>query len=223
MEGYRSFIEQNAGNIALYTKNQFELLVVVMAIAVAVWVPTGVLISQKRKLAPKVLSLANVIYCIPSLSLFVIFVAVPGLGIGRRSATLALVLYAMMPLTRNVYQGIVGVDKTVIEAARGMGMSRGQILREVTLPLAMPVIFAGFRVTLVMTASLGTVAVYVGEKNLGRFIITGLSRSYVEMIVVGGGLICAITIALDLAMGFLETRVVPKGLRPERGRLGRHL
>jgi osmoprotectant transport system permease protein len=196
-----------------YTRNQFELILIVMAISLLIWAPVGILISQKRSLAPKVISLANVLYCIPSLSLFVVFVSIPGLGIGRKSAVLALVLYAMMPLVRNVYQGLVGVDKNIIEEAQGMGMNRRQIIGEILIPLAMPVMFAGFRVTMVMTASIATIAVYTGEKNLGRFIINGLSRANVEMIVVGGLTVCIITVLLDAVLAQLEKIVIPRGLR----------
>lgn len=187
-----------------------------MVIALVVWVPTGIFISQRRSLAPKIMSLANVLYCIPSLSLFVVFVTIPGLGIGRKSAVLALVLYAMMPMVRNVYQGLIGVDRNVIEAAKGMGMNRWQIIKEILIPLAMPVMFAGFRVTMVMTASIATIAVYTGEKNLGRFIINGLGRANVQMIVVGGVAVCILTVLLDAVLAQLEKVVIPKGLRVQR-------
>ncbi len=216
MSSYISYIQSNTDKIVEYTINQFELVIIVMAISMLLWVPMGMFLSQKRSLAPAVMSVANFIYCTPSLALFVIFVAVPGLGIGRKSAVLALVLYAMMPLVRNVYQGIIGVDKTVIEAAQGMGMNKRQIMKDIIIPLAMPVMFAGFRVTLVMTAGIATIAVYIGEKNLGRFIINGLNRGYIEMIVVGSVLICIISLVLDYGLAFCEKRVVPKGLRVNR-------
>jgi osmoprotectant transport system permease protein len=219
LDNYIVFLRNNWDTIITYTKNQLELIIVVMAISLLMWVPVGILMSQKRTLAHRVLFIANVIYCIPSLSLFVLFVTIPGLGIGRRSAVAALVLYAMMPLVRNVYQGIRGVDKSILEAAKGMGMNRCQIMREITIPLAMPVMFAGFRVTMVMTASIASIAVYVGERNLGRFIINGLTRANIVMIIVGSTSICVITVLLDVILGMLEKYVLPRGLRRNRRRM----
>ena len=218
MSAIIDYVTNNLNTILEYAKNQFELILIVMGLALLIWVPTGLLISQRRSLAPKVMSVANLLYCIPSLSLFVLFVTVPFLGIGRKSAVVALLLYAMMPLVRNVYQGIVGVDKTIIEAAQGMGMNRRQIIKEILIPLAMPVMFAGFRVTMVMTASIATIAFYIGERNLGRLIINGLTRANFEMVIIGGVLICAITVLLDALLTLVEKRVVPKGLRVNKQR-----
>jgi osmoprotectant transport system permease protein len=218
VKGYALFLQNNWDTVVTYTVNQLELIVIVMAISLLLWGPVGILISQKRSLAPKVLSVSSVIYCIPSLSMFVLFVTIPGLGIGRRSAVLALVLYAMMPMVRNVYQGLRGVDKNIIEAAKGMGMRRGQIIREIMIPLAMPMIFTGFRLTTVMTAGIATIAVYIGERNLGRFIVNGMARANLVMIVVGGALVCAITVLLDVILAAVERRVVPRGLRLRAGR-----
>ncbi len=175
------------------------------------------LISRNEKLANTVLGIANTLYCIPSLALFSFLVTIPAFGLGRKSALLALVLYAMMPLVRNVYQGIKIVDKSVIEAARGMGMNSWRILREIQLPLAAPVIFAGFRITVVMTTGVAAIAAYIGEKNLGRLITVGLNGYNVEMIVTGALLISLIAIFLDTVLGIFEKMMIPRGLRIRRG------
>ncbi|HBG23134.1 MAG TPA: glycine/betaine ABC transporter, partial [Peptococcaceae bacterium] len=138
------------------------------------------------------------------------------LGLGRKSALLALVLYAMMPMVINVYQGIKVVDKNVIEAAKGMGMNSNQILKEIQLPLAAPVMFAGVRITVVMATGIAAIAAYIGERNLGRLITEGLTRSNTEMILTGAILIAIIAIFLDTVLGSVEKALVPKGLKIDR-------
>jgi osmoprotectant transport system permease protein len=119
----------------------------------------------------------------------------------------------MMPLVRNVYHGVKNVDKSVIEAARGMGMGSWRILWEIQLPLAMPIIFAGFRITVVMTTGTAAIATYIGERNLGRLIAEGLTRFHVEMIVVGALCVAIMAITLDSILGYLEKNVVSRCFR----------
>lgn len=214
---YIQFMQKNTPLLLEYGRNHLTLVLWAVALSLLLWVPVGVLITGREKWANRVLGVANTIFCVPSLSLFAVMVTIPFLGLGRRSALVALVLYAMMPLVRNVYQGIKGVDPSVIEAARGMGMSYWQIMREIRLPLAAPVIFAGFRITAVMTTGIAAVATYIGERNLGRLISEGLTRFNIEMIVVGAMLVAAIAIALDGLLGLVERMLVPRGLRVRRG------
>ncbi|KLU59806.1 choline transport system permease protein OpuBB [Peptococcaceae bacterium CEB3] len=210
------FFANNGSTIRDYTMNHFTLVVWAVSISLVIWVPVGLLLTKSDKWAKRVLAVANTIFCIPSLSLFAIFVTIPFLGLGRKSSLLALVLYAMMPLLRNVYDGVKSADRNVIEAAKGMGMSTGRIMREIRLPLGLPVIFAGFRITVVMTTGIATIAAYIGERNLGRFISDGLARSNVEMMVTGALLISVIAVGLDTILGILEKWLVPRGLRIRR-------
>lgn len=213
---YINYIQRNSSLMAEYAGNHFSLVLTAVVVSLILWIPVGVVITRNEKWAGRVLGIANTIFCIPSLSLFAVMVSIPFLGLGRRSALLALVLYAMMPLVRNVYQGVKVVDKSVIEAARGMGMNSWRILIEIQLPLATPVIFAGFRITVVMTTGIAAIATYIGERNLGRLISEGLTRYNVEMIVVGALLIAFIAIALDSVLGIIENRIIPRGLRVRR-------
>lgn len=214
---YIRFVQKNTQLLMEYGHNHLTLVLWAVVISLLLWVPVGVLITRDEKWANRVLGIANTIFCVPSLSLFAVMVTIPFLGLGRRSALIALVLYAMMPLVRNVYQGVKSVDPSVIEAARGMGMNSWRILWEIRLPLATPVIFAGFRVTVVMTTGIAAVATYIGERNLGRLIAEGLTRFNIEMIVVGALLIAGIAIVLDTVLGGLEKKMVPRGLRVRRG------
>lgn len=213
---YIEYMIRNSSLVMEYTQNHFSLVLASVIISLLLWVPVGILITRNEKWAGRVLGIANTIFCIPSLSLFAVMITIPGLGLGRRSALVALVLYSMMPLVRNVYQGVKIVDKNVIEAARGMGMNSWRILWEIQLPLATPVIFAGFRITVVMTTGIAAIATYIGERNLGRLIAEGLTRFNIEMIVSGALLIALIAIILDTVLGIIEKKIVPKGLKISR-------
>ncbi|CAA7600562.1 Binding-protein-dependent transport system inner membrane component [Acididesulfobacillus acetoxydans] len=211
-----NFVTGNASTIRRYSETHFILVLETVIVSLILWVPLGLLLSKSDKWAGRVMALANLIFCIPSLSLFAIFVTIPGLGLGRRSSLLALVLYAMMPLLRNVYDGVKNVDRSVIEAAKGMGMSEAGIIREIRFPLGLPVIFAGFRITVVMTTGMATIASFIGEQNLGRFITNGMVRNNTEMLVTGAVLISVIAVVLDTILGLLEKGLIPRGLRLRR-------
>ncbi|HHT62567.1 MAG: ABC transporter permease [Bacillota bacterium] len=213
-----SYFQKNLDTIIGYTQSHFELVFLAVFISLILWVPIGIMMTRNDKAALSIMGIANSIFCIPSLSLFAVFVVIPYLGLGRRSALVALILYSMMPLLGNVYRGIKLVDKTVIEAAKGMGMSARRILFEIQLPLAAPVIFAGLRTTVVMTTGIAAIAPYIGERNLGSIIIIGLAQPNLDMIVTGSILISLVAILLDTVMGFFEKKVIPKGIRISQGR-----
>ncbi|MDD2556516.1 MAG: ABC transporter permease, partial [Syntrophaceticus sp.] len=168
-----NYMVNNVSLILNYGQTHFSLIFSAVVISLLLWIPLGIFISRNEKWSSMVLGIANTLFCIPSLALFAIFVTLPFLGLGRKSALLALVLYAMMPMVINVYQGIKVVDKNVIEAAKGMGMNSNQILKEIQLPLAAPVMFAGVRITVVMATGIAAIAAYIGERNLGRLITEG--------------------------------------------------
>ncbi len=203
----------NSHRILEYTFNHLALVLTVTGIALVLWIPTGLLISRYERFSGLTMALGNILFCIPSLSLFGIFMTIPQLGLGRRSAVLALVLYAMMPLVRNVYRGIKSVDKYVVEAGRGMGMSNREILWQIQLPLAWPVIFAGIRITVVLVTGIATIATYIGERNLGRLIQHGITRSNAEMIITGAILVSILALFLDYLLGKVEMRLVSPGTR----------
>jgi osmoprotectant transport system permease protein len=208
-----TYILNNTERIGEYTYNHFSLVVTVIGFSLVLWISVGLLISKYDRLANSVIGLGNIIFCIPSISLFGLFVTIPPLGLGRRSAALALILYAMMPLVRNVYRGVKSVDPWVIDAGRGMGMSAMQILLKIQIPMAWPVVFAGIRVAVVMTTGMATIATFLGEKNLGRLIHHGLTRDNQNMILAGVVIVSAISLLLDFVMGFIEKKLTSPGLR----------
>lgn len=190
------------------TKNTFSLVLLSLIVSLLVWIPLGIMISRNKTFANVVLNIANVIFCIPSLALFSIMVTIPFLGIGRKSALVALVLYSMMPMLRSIYFGLLSVDKNVIEAAKGMGMNRNKIFLEVKLPLAASSIFSGIRVSVIMLIGLSTISTYIGEKNIGRIISSGLARQDIEMILAGTLLISIVSLTADFILEVIEKRFI---------------
>ena len=147
-----------------------------MLLAIAVGLPLGILLTRRRALSPPVLGTANILQTIPSLALFGFLLPAPWLGErADRLAITALTLYALLPVIRNTYTGILGVDPGVREAARGMGMTDRQVLLQVELPLAMGVILAGVRVATVTTVGVATIAAAIGAGGLGEFIFRGVA------------------------------------------------
>lgn len=211
--GVFNFIINNYSRILEYTGNHFSLVLTVVGFALILWISVGLLISKYDRYANSVIGLANILFVIPSISLFGLFVTIPQLGLGRKSAALALILYAMMPLVRNVYRGVKSVDRAVIDAGKGMGMTGTQILFQIQIPMAWPVVFAGIRVTVVMITGMATVATFIGERNLGRLIHHGITRGNADMIIAGAVVVSIIALILDFIMGQIEKKVTSPGLR----------
>jgi len=208
-----NFILNNSSRILEYTINHFSLVFTVLGFSLVLWITVGLLISKYDRYAGSVIGLANIIFVIPSISLFGIFVTIPQLGLGRKSAALALILYAMMPLVRNVYRGVKSVDQSVLESGRGMGMSDTEILFQIQIPMAWPVVFAGIRVTAVMITGMATVATFIGERNLGRLIHHGITRGNEDIIIAGAVVVSLIALMLDFILGKVEKKLTSPGLR----------
>ena len=208
-----SFIQNNSSLVLEYTLNHVLLVLTVLVISLGLWIFTGLIISRYDRLAGAVISLSNIIFCIPSVSLFGLFMAVPGLGLGRRTAVLVLVIYAMMPLVRSVYLGVKSVDASVVEAGRGMGMTVSQVLFKIRIPMAWPMIFAGIRVSVVLITGIATMATFIGEKNLGRLIHQGITRGNADMIIAGAVIVSVMALVLDYLMGRVQKKVISPGLR----------
>jgi len=148
---------------------------------------------------------------VPSLALFGFLIPVPFIGgIGRRTAIVALVLYALLPILRNTYAGITGVDPAVIEAARGMGMTPRQLLWQVELPLSSSVILAGLRVATVITIGVATIAAAIGAGGLGTFIFRGVSMVNDQVILAGAIPAALLAILADASLGWAERRLAAR-------------
>ena len=162
----------------------------------------GILLSECRKAAPAVIGICNVFYTIPSISMLGILI--PLLGIGDRNAVTGISIYALMPMVRNTYTGLVTVDQDILEAAKAMGSTRMQILRRVKLPLALPVILTGLRSMTVMAISMCGLASYIGASGLGKAIYRGISIYNPAMTFAGSILIALLALAADLLLGLAE-------------------
>jgi len=184
-----------------------------ITLAVFIGIPLGVAITRWPVLSKPVLGGANIIQTVPSLALFGFLLPAPWIGArADRIAILALMLYALLPLIRNTYTGIRGVDPAVVEAGRGMGMTDRQLLWQVELPLALSVIVAGVRVATVLSIGLATIAAAIGAGGLGEFIFRGLAMVNNQVILAGAIPAAALAILADTSLGWLEKRLSPAKL-----------
>jgi len=205
------FMLQNQTQVRDLTLEHLWLVGVSTILAMLIGIPLGILIAHRTRLNKPVLASANIIQTIPGLALFGFLLPVPWLGArADRLAILALTLYALLPIIRNTYEGIRGVDPAVIEAGKGMGLTESQLLYQVELPLAVSVILSGVRVAVVISVGLATIAAAIGAGGLGEFIYRGLSM--VDNRVILSGAIPAALLALlaDFGVGWLERRLQPK-------------
>lgn len=204
------FIKAHQIEIATLTLEHLWLVVVSMAIAILIGVPVGILVTRRPRLREPVIGGANIIETIPSLALFGFLLPAPWLGVrADRIAITALALYALLPIIRNTYVGITGVDPGVREAARGMGLTDRQLLYRVELPLSMSVILAGIRTATVLSIGIATIAAAIGAGGLGEFIFRGLAMVNDSLILAGAIPAAILALGADLGLGWLESRLRP--------------
>jgi len=204
------FVLQNHLELVELILEHVWLVSVSMVLAVIVGIPLGIAITRWPALNKPVLGSANVIQTIPSLALFGFLLPAPWIGErADRLAILALTLYALLPLIRNTYAGIKGVDPAVVEAGRGMGLTNRQLLFQVELPLALGVIIAGVRVATVLLIGLTTIAAAIGAGGLGEYIFRGLAMVNNAVILAGAIPAAALALLADVGLGWLERRLSP--------------
>lgn len=187
------------------------LVAVSILIAAAIGVPAGVALTRRPRLRRWVLGIANTLQTIPSLALFGFLIPIPFVGgIGARSAVVALVVYALLPIVRNSYIGVAEVDPAVRESAVAMGMSDSQILRMVELPLAARTIMAGVRTATVTAVGVATIAALIGAGGLGYFIFLGLQTVNTSLILLGAVPAALMALTADFLLGRIEKRLAPE-------------
>jgi len=214
-----SFIYENMDRVLYLTWEHIWIVGLSLLIAMIIGVPLGVLITKYENLAQRVLNTANVLMTIPSIALFGIMLpilAFMGFGLGKFPAVIALVLYSQLPIIRNTYTAILNVPPEVADAGKGMGMSQWHLLKEVEIPIAVPIILAGLRTAAVMNIGIAAIAAYIGAGGLGVLISQGISRTYEEMIIAGAVLVSILAIIVDGAMALLERWVTPRGIKVQR-------
>jgi osmoprotectant transport system permease protein len=203
-----NFFQSHRSEIFQATVDHLTLVVIAMALAIAIAVPLGMLIVEHRYLRTIALGIASVFQTIPSLALFGFLIPIPFIGgIGRRTAIVALVFYALLPILRNTYVGLSGVDPAILEAAEAMGMTTTQILLRVRLPLALSIILAGIRTATVITIGVATIAAAIGAGGLGTFIFRGVAMVSDTVILAGAIPAALLAIFADLLLGQLERRL----------------
>lgn len=206
------FFISNFGEVLFKTRQHFVLVAVSSGIATAIGVPMGIAVVRWKRVRGPVLGLANVLQTIPSLALFGFLIPLPFIGgIGARTAIVALIVYGLLPIVRNTYTGITGVDPAVKDAAIGMGMTRSQLLWLVELPLALPMMVAGIRIATVIGVGVATIAALIGAGGLGDFIFRGVSMVDNTVILAGAIPAALMALAADGALHLVEKRLDWRG------------
>jgi len=190
------------------TREHLILVLISMAIAVAIAVPLGLALVSHHRLRSVAIAVASVFQTIPSLALFGFLIPLPFIGgIGTRTAIVALVLYALLPILRNTYVGLTEVDPSILEAAEAMGLTEYQILFRVRLPLATSFILAGIRTATVITIGVATIAAAIGAGGLGTFIFRGVAMVSDAVILAGAIPAALLALLADFLLGLLERRL----------------
>lgn len=203
-EVFEVYIERKDWFLELILQH-IQLSAVAILLAGIIGLLVGMFISEHEKVAPVALGIANVFYTIPAISL--LGMLIPFIGIGNKTAVVALTIYGIMPMVRNTYAGIKGVSEDVIMAARGMGSTDWQIMMKIKLPLALGVIIAGVRNMVVMTISVASIASFIGAGGLGVAIYRGITIYNTALTFAGSFLIALIALIIDLLLGKLEKKL----------------
>ena len=203
-----SFFVERRAEIFGATLDHVELVLISMLIALLIAVPLGMVIVQRPAQRAVSLGIANVFQTIPSLALFGFLIPIPFIGgIGKRTAIVALVLYALLPILRNTYVGLSGIDPAVLEAAEAMGMTPAQIMLRVRFPLALSIILAGIRTATVLTIGIATIGAAIGAGGLGTFIFRGVALVSDSLILAGAIPAALLALLADFLLGLLERRL----------------
>ncbi len=187
--------------LTLFLQHIYLTFLAILIITV-VGIALGIYMTRNKFLAGIIMTLVNIIYTIPSIALFGFLVAIT--GVGNKSALIALCIYGLLPVIRNTYVGINEVDPFLVQAATGMGSTSNQLLFKVQVPLAIPVIFAGFRTMVVMTIALGAIASFIGAGGLGVAIWRGITTNFPEMTFAGSMLVAGLAFVVDFILGIIE-------------------
>ncbi|MBK5240612.1 glycine betaine ABC transporter substrate-binding protein [Clostridium sp.] len=192
-----------------------QLTVVAVVIAIAIGVPLGIFITRVKKLSKPIIGLANVIQAVPSLALLGFLI--PVLGIGSKPAIIMVVLYSLLPIIKNTYTGLNNINPDMLEAAKGIGMTNAQILKMIQIPLALPIIMAGIRISAVTAVGLMTIAAFIGAGGLGYMVFAGIQTVDNNMILAGAIPACILALLIDFIVGRIEKAVSPNGIKNTEG------
>lgn len=215
-----TYFFDNLDRIGILTREHVSIVGVAIGLAILTGVPIGIAITQSQRVAANVLYAAAMIMTIPSIALFGLMIpllSVIGQGIGYLPAVIAVLLYSQLPIIRNTYTAITNLDPALREAAKGMGMTPWQRLRQVEIPIAVPVIMAGVRTAVVINIGITAIAAYIGAGGLGELISRGISQSDPRQLVAGAVSVSILAIIADYALLWVQKRLTPGGLQLPEG------
>jgi osmoprotectant transport system permease protein len=203
MSEFFHYLTANYNQLLSLLGQHLYLSVFAVLIAIILGIPLGVLISKEPKLSKTIIGITNVIQAIPSLALLGFLI--PFIGIGSTPAIVMVVLYSLLPIVKNTYTGLTNIDPDIIEAAKGIGLTQGQTMKKVQLPLAFPMIMAGIRISAVTAVGLMTIAAFVGAGGLGYLVFSGVQTVDNNMILAGAIPACILALLIDFIVGKLES------------------
>jgi len=208
------YISANTSTITFRLVEHIQLTAFAMVVAILIGVPLGIIISYVKQLNKPTMAVINLIQAIPSLALLGFLI--PLLGIGAPPTIFMVVVYSLLPIVKNTFAGLSNQNPEMLEAAKGIGMTRLQVLFKVKLPLALPIIMAGVRISAVLSVGLVTLGAFIGAGGLGLIIHTGMSRANSNMVLAGAIPACILALLVDFVASLIEKAVTPKSFRMKR-------
>ncbi|VEF47928.1 binding-protein-dependent transport systems inner membrane component [Bacillus freudenreichii] len=211
MESIISFLSSNGSELLFKTWEHIGISLIAALLGIIVAVPLGVMLTRVPKVANVVMGILSVVQTFPSFAILAFFI--PIFGVGKVPAIIALFFYSVLPILRNTYIGVSGVNRDLLEAGRGMGMTAWERIIYVELPLSIPVIMTGVRLSTVYLIGWATLAAYIGAGGLGDYIFSGLNLYQAEFIIAGAIPVTILALLTDLFLGRIEGWATPKGLK----------
>lgn len=211
MDQIIDFLEKNGGELLTKMWEHLYISLIAVVLGILVAVPLGVVLTRMKRGAGFIIGIVNIFQTLPSLAILAFFI--PILGVGKIPAIVALFFYSVLPILRNTYAGVQGVNKNLIESGKGIGMTTWEQIRLVELPLAVPVIMAGVRTSTIYLIGWTTLAAFIGGGGLGDYILIGLQLYQPEFIIAGAIPVTILAVIIDLSLMKLEKKVIPEGLK----------
>ena len=210
----KAFLQEYGSQLLSKAVEHFYISMFALLLAIVVAVPLGILLSKTQRTANVVLTVAGVLQTIRTLAMLAIMI--PIFGVGKTPAIVALFIYVLLPILNNTVLGVKNIDKNVIQAGQSMGMTKFQLMKDVEMPLALPLIISGIRLSSVYVISWATLASYVGAGGLGDLVFNGLNLYQPPMIISAAIVVTLLALVIDFILSLVEKWVVPKGLKVSR-------
>ncbi|MGM0969989.1 MAG: ABC transporter permease [Bacillota bacterium] len=211
MDQIINFLEKNGGELLTKMWEHLYISLIAVVLGIIVAVPLGVVLTRMKRGAGFVIGVVNIFQTLPSLAILAFFI--PILGVGKIPAIVALFFYSVLPILRNTYAGVQGVNKNLLESGKGIGMTTWEQIRLVELPLAVPIIMAGVRTSTIYLIGWTTLAAFIGGGGLGDYILIGLQLYQPEYIIAGAIPVTILAVIIDFTLMKLEKKVTPEGLK----------